>query len=346
MSVIRSDPLEDELHEEHLELDEGNDYVIPPSFPEDMEFATENVSPLQANELFSFNGLFFIRFFRSQLRPKELTEVSIGGDTMEEVLGAIWQVAQDHVRREVIFKDAVPYWSDKVQPDVGDIGRFITLQNKAQRKGFSVGELNHRILTKWRGKVINLYIYPYSINVETNPQYQTVLRKLVSPEIPDRSGAHSTRDDSALANELREKHPDLEGHFSSWLLWANLINSSPAHERDLLRQADAPPVQLAKFFRWATVSEAARLQSVHRGMVVANTINEGWMRGITEIKGELAMASKLLQSAISKMEALELRGQYGSELCTAMESTTRPEETEISGILSERVTDSYDVDHC
>ncbi|XP_055590482.1 eukaryotic translation initiation factor 2 subunit 2 [Uranotaenia lowii] len=39
------------------------------------------------------------------------------------------------------------------------------------------------------------------------------------------------------------------------------------------------------------------------------------------------------------MEALEFRRQYGSDLCYAMESTTRPEEKEISEILSERIFD-------
>lgn len=43
------------------------------------------------------------------------------------------------------------------------------------------------------------------------------MRRLIAPENPDRAGAHSTRDDAALANDLRDSHPHIEGHHSSWL---------------------------------------------------------------------------------------------------------------------------------
>ncbi|XP_055533091.1 uncharacterized protein LOC129723129 isoform X3 [Wyeomyia smithii] len=66
------------------------------------------------------------------------------------------------------------------------------------------------------------------------------------------------------------------------------------------RRGKPPPVELAKYFRWKTVSEAARLQAVHRGMVVANTINEGWMQGIADVKSDLRLACEILQNAIQK----------------------------------------------
>lgn len=298
-----------------------------------------------AEKLFLFKGIFFERLYRNQLRPREIFRHDVNGNSTQDIIQSLWQVVKKHVRREVVFHNEDPSWSEKPEPEFEDIERFVTLQDKSLRKGYSIADLRHRLLTKWRGKNINVYVYVYSTNVGTNPQYQCVLRKLVAPQTPDRSGAHSTRDDAALANELRERHRDLEGHFSSWLLWANLINSSPAHERERLKQATAPPLELTKYFRWAPVSEAARLQSVHRGMVVANTINEGWMRGIAEIKQDIALANKILQGAAQKVELLESKGTFGSEICSVMETTMRPEETELSRSLSTDVTDCDDIDH-
>lgn len=305
----------------------------------------DDIAVDEEENLFLFKGIFFERLYRNQLRPREMFQHNVSGNSTQDILQSLWQLVKKHVRREVIFQNEVPSWSDKHEPEFEDIERFVTLQDKQRKKGFSITDLKHRLLTKWRGKNINVYFYVYSTNVGTNPQYQSVLRKLVAPQTPDRSGAHSTRDDAALANELREKHQDLEGHFSSWLLWANLINSSPAHERERLKQATAPPLDLTKFFRWAPVSEAARLQSVHRGMVVANTINEGWMRGIAEVKQDIALAIKILQGAAQKVEILESKGVFGSEICSVMETTMRPEETELSKNLSADVTDCADIDH-
>ncbi|XP_055533090.1 uncharacterized protein LOC129723129 isoform X2 [Wyeomyia smithii] len=91
------------------------------------------------------------------------------------------------------------------------------------------------------------------------------------------------------------------------------------------RRGKPPPVELAKYFRWKTVSEAARLQAVHRGMVVANTINEGWMQGIADVKSDLRLACEILQNAIQKVEAMQSRGLYGTEICSTLETAMRPE---------------------
>ena len=86
--------------------------------------------PTSAREksLFSFKGIFYQRLFRSQLRPKEVAKQDIGGDTMHDVLFSIWQKVVKYVRREVVFRDDVPYVDEKEQPDIDDIERFVTLQ--------------------------------------------------------------------------------------------------------------------------------------------------------------------------------------------------------------------------
>lgn len=295
--------------------------------------------------LFFFNATFYKRLYRNQLRPRELCQKNIGVNTIPELMDLLWSVSKKHIHRQVIFNGDDPHWSEKVEPSLEDISNFLTLQDPSKRKTYLVTSLTPRVITTWRGKNIKVHIYVYSTSLETNSQYQSVQRNLTAPRNPDRAGAHSTRDDSMLADELRDGHQDLEGHHSSWLLWANYINSSPAHTREQLKSSNRPPLELAKFFRWTGVSEAARLQAVHRGMNVASTVNEGWMNEVREIKKDVSTALSLLQGVSQRVDALMLRGSLGAELFNAMEAAVRPEESELSITLAARVTDCDDIDH-
>nr|XP_029708992.1 uncharacterized protein LOC109425623 [Aedes albopictus] len=294
---------------------------------------------------FSFNGVFVQRLYKSLLRPKELSQGCVHGNSLDEVLQCMWKHASKLVRREVQFQDDVPCWSEKQVPDFADVEKFVLLQDTVKKKVYQTSAIGKRLLTSWRNKSIKVLVHVYSTNVGSLGQYQQVMRKLIAPQNPDRSGAHSTRDDSGLANELRTNHPHIEGHFSSWLLWANLINSSPAHNRDQMAHADSPPLELSKYFRWTGVSEAARLQSVHRGMVAAQTNNDAWCRDMDELSKDLNTALNILHGIQRKMENLSARGSNSSELFAAMESATRPEESNFSLQIAERVTDCEDVDH-
>lgn len=232
-----------------------------------------------------------------------------------------------------------------MEPSQEDISDFLTLQDPSKRKTYQVTSLTPRVIATWRGKCIKVHVYVYSTSLETNSQYQSVLRTLTAPRNPDRAGAHSTRDDTMLAEELGESHQDLEGHHSSWLLWANFINSSPAHTHEQLKNAKSPPLELAKYFRWTAVSEAARLQAVHRGMNVANTVNEGHMNDVGEIKKDLSLALSILQGVAQRVDAMEHRASVRAELFNAMETAVRPEESELSITLAARVVDCEDIDH-
>ncbi|XP_065074201.1 uncharacterized protein LOC135698237 [Ochlerotatus camptorhynchus] len=280
------------------------------------------------------------KLYRSQLRPKECGKQN----SVPDVLDLIWGVAKKEIHRAVIYENEVPRWADD-DPKQEDMESFVTLQDTEKKKLYIVPAVTPRVLRNWRGKTIKIFVHVYSTNVENNTQYQQVHRKLIASINPDRSGADCTLDEYTLANELRDGHPDIEGHHSSWLLWANFINSSPAHERDRLKQARAPPLNLAKFFRWTSVSEAARLQSLSRGLVVAKTVNQSWSKEIAEVRKDADLALSILQGMVNKLNVMESRANTDLELLTAMTSATQPEECELSHTLAERVVDCADLDH-
>lgn len=295
--------------------------------------------------VFSFTGIFFQRFYKSQLRPKEWTKTAVYGDTATEIVDCLWGIALAKVERQVIFDDETPRWSENTTPTVNDASDFITLQDTTKKKLYAIDSLTARVLRGWKGKTVRVYVYVWSTNVQTSAQHQAILRKLLSPQNADRAGAHSVRDDSALADELRNSHTHLEGHYSSWLLWANFIHSAPVHTQDQMKQSSTPPMQLSKYFRWVATSEPSRLEAVHKGMIVAQNNNSGWLREIGNVKKTLLDCKKLLDGALLKVEEMEQRGVIGNDMLNSMELAVRPEEMELSQHLANSVTDCDDVDH-
>ncbi|XP_062550684.1 uncharacterized protein LOC134215537 [Armigeres subalbatus] len=295
--------------------------------------------------LFFFKGVFSRRLYRTQLRPKEYCTKNVGGNTLDEVFESIWRVAVKQIVRQVIFVGENANWADQDKPEIDAMEQFVTLQDPSKKKTYSISSVTQRVMSTWRDKIIKIHVYVYSTNVETNAQHRTVVRTLITPQNPDRAGADSTRDDAALAENLRKSHPHLEGHHSSWLLWANYIHSSSAQDRQRLKEAEAPPTELAKYFRWAAVSEAARLQAVHRGMTVAQTANDGWSREVNELKKDISLTLSVLQKVSHRVDAMVARATVGSELFEAMGSAMQPEEAELSHLLAAKVTDCADTDH-
>ncbi|XP_055589254.1 uncharacterized protein LOC129741540 [Uranotaenia lowii] len=421
-----------DLPHEFVSLSET--YSDQHSLPDVDQDPEENVD--RTDKLYSFEAIFFRRLYCNQLKPRECSKKVISGDTIDEILKAIWQIAKNQIHRQVVFENGEPVWSSLDHPAIENLDDFVTVQDKTKKKNYTISNIKSGLLTKWRNKTLNVYIHVYSRNVTTAAQHQNVVRKLVAPKNPDRSGAASNRDDATLANELKNTHPHLDGHHSSWLLWANFIHSSSPHTHQQLKEEVKPPLELAKYFRWTAVSEVktvfrlcnrsaptrsieeilpekelhqnwifklfeqdfrrvsgnqfspterqpntsaraidfrndarvhqaaifitygglgaaysqisvsvARMQSVNRGMQVANTVNNNWMKEILEIKRQITLVKATINSIEQQVDALVARGSMESEIFEAMESATRPEETELSRTLADRVNDMRDIDH-
>ncbi|XP_062560011.1 uncharacterized protein LOC134224615 isoform X2 [Armigeres subalbatus] len=220
---------------------------------------------------FCFNGIYLERLYKSQLRPKEIAQASVHGNSPEEILRCIWERARKVIRRQVIFEDDIPHWSEEHDPEFEDIAKFILLQDTVRKKIYGTLQITPRLLTSWRNKSIKIFIHTYSTSIETS--------------------------------------------------------------------------ELSKYFRWAGVSEAARLQTAHRSMLAAQTNNDAWNRDMADLTNDLNKALNILQGMKQKMESMSTRGSITAELFTAMESVTRPEESNLSREIADRVTECEDVDH-
>ncbi|KXJ69983.1 hypothetical protein RP20_CCG025236 [Aedes albopictus] len=285
----------------------------------------EAANPLHdaSDYVFLFTGIFFQRFYKSQLRPKEWTKTAVYGDTATEVVDCLWGIAFAKVERQVIFDDETPRWSENTTPTVNDASDFITLQDTTKKKLYAIDSLTARVLRGWKGKTVRVYIYTFG-----RPMYKPVLN------IKQYSVSYS-----------HHKTRIGLGPIHSWLLWANFIHSAPVHTQDQMKQSSTPPMQLSKYFRWVATSEPSRLEAVHKGMIVAQNNNSGWLREIGNVKKTLLDCKKLLDGALLKVEEMEQRGVIGNDMLNSMELAVRPEEMELSQHLANSVTDCDDVDH-
>ncbi|XP_039446664.1 uncharacterized protein LOC120426045 [Culex pipiens pallens] len=304
-----------------IDYDPFTDDEAGPSPSPQREQERSKAKRRKCEKLFSLECSFCQRLYRSQLRPKENFSAQISGDSVQEVVANMWESGKSLIKREVRFENGVPKWASGEIPGEESAEKFLIVY---AHKSYATTNLTSKKLQKWRDQIVKVFVYAYSKEVETKGQYGDVLKYLINPKNPDRAGANSMREEAALAKELREKNPHLEGHSSSWLLWATTIHAAPAHEQEALKEAQHPPINISKYFRWVGVSEAALLDSVHRGMVVANTVNSRWSKQIREIKEDLHTAFNIIQGAIRKVETMEAESN-ASIACDGIGCATRGE---------------------
>ncbi|XP_062548065.1 uncharacterized protein LOC134213251 [Armigeres subalbatus] len=94
----------------------------------------QEVSGAASDDVFSFTGIFFQRFYKSQLRPKEGTRMVVHGDTATEIIDCMWDIALAKIERQVLFDDETPRCLDNAHPTVNDVNDFNTLQDTTKKR--------------------------------------------------------------------------------------------------------------------------------------------------------------------------------------------------------------------
>ncbi|XP_058825398.1 uncharacterized protein LOC131685578 [Topomyia yanbarensis] len=306
----------------------------------------ENESEREYN--LSLNGVFFKRRFVGETSGSQVTARIMYGNTVNDILHHIWDVAKCFISREVIICEEQgsqqAAWA-KAESSFEDLSKFVVLQDPQQKRRVNVDKLDSKALINWRHKVIRIHVHMYSTSVACKSLWDVVDKQLVRHQNADRAGAPSNQALTTLAEELRNKHGScLTGHSSAWKLWANYIHTGPAHERDQ-RLSSLPPTYLLKFFRSVPVSEAVRMNSIRSGLNVANTINDSFAAELDELDSEVEQLISLGKRLKSRIQAMRLRCATKLSLVSSMQESIRPEEDELSRSLVSKISDMPDVDH-
>lgn len=299
---------------------------------------------------YSLKARFINREFIGQKGLNTSTEISITGQTIQEILNLFWDNSVAFIKREVLIEEDIFTWAPQENPTRQDIGKFLVLQNRGNRKTFSMDQVNSALLTKLRDKEVNVYVYTYGTNICNKAIHSNFESALLIPEQRDRAQADSTVALMDMVSQLKEIHST---HYSSnhanWVMWANFIQSTPPNvSRDRLMN-ECPPVHLLEFFRAVPLSENEQMQSTSNGLQITGNM-------IDTIRGQLGLMRQDFQTMRSNternFELMEWRMQSvedillsNSRLIEATNSSLRPQANTVSYQQESLVNDCDDVDH-
>lgn len=299
---------------------------------------------------FHIIGVFYARSFRSQHLSDPVYKQDVYGQTLLELHNSIWKHCINFVGREVIVSCSDNgknvRWSSKQIPDVSDIEKYVLLKHGKTKKLYTLADIgeNSKLLTKWRGSEIQVHVFKHSVSVTSNTLWDMVNKKLLHPELKDKTGAPATQEIFKCIDQLKEIHSHYTALHASWEKWANYVLAQPGDVRPKL-MTDAPPDEYLHLFRSVPLSEGHHIQSTRHGLQVAYNITESVSSSIE------ALCNRIDSIAISvseiQIQTHELKAQVKASrsLLDAMQASLPPEESEFSRMLASKVTDAVDVDH-
>lgn len=276
-------------------------------------------------------------------------EVIVSGETVTEVLDAIWDKANLLVKREVIVKGEDIEWSENAVPAREDIGNFIILQDRVARKAYLVDQITTTLLVRLRNKHVNIMVHAYGRQIFNKSVHGKFTAKLLQPEQRDRANADSTQSLMAMVEVLKQKHKGIfAANISVWQMWANAIQSAPPHLQDEMID-NVPPAHLIHMFIRASTSESEIRESVQRGLQVADNLNDTYAGHLAKIREDFDKIRNDVNRGFDFMEA-RLRSfedvvNSNSRLVNAMASAVTPQPNTVSMEEERQITDLEDIDH-
>lgn len=301
-------------------------------------------------QIFSFNGVFYKREFVGQTSGPKVAECEISGNSVKDILDEVWNEARNHVNREILISPSnESSWSETVSPSREDIGKFVSFQEPNGRKLTQSNQVTTQWLQKQRDKPVNILIHVYGMTISNKSIWTKVKKVLIDPELRDRAGADANQALVQLADSLKEIHGNsLTALDGVWRLWANAIQSAPAHSRENLMQ-ELPPVHLIQMFRRVPIGEAEVLRNTTNGLNVARNVNSALRDDIVALQTAFANFRRDIVREFDlfglRLENLARVASNQDSLIDSMRQSIQPQENEISMQESAEVDDMEDIDH-
>lgn len=299
-------------------------------------------------KIFSFVGHFQQKEFVGQKALNPDNQEVISGDNVKEVLDTIWEKVQPLIKREVLVEGESFQWSSQENHSREEIGKFVTFQDKSNRKNYTIEQISTDVLRKIRDKDINIMVHVYSRNIINKNIHTKMVEKLIQPEQRDRANANTTISVIELVQKLKQTHNHLTANMSAWNMWANAIHSAPAHLQEAMMN-ELPPVHMINYFRSASIPESQNIRLIQNGLQVADNLNDTY-------SGHLAMLREdfdnMKQSVINhfnmydlKLRAAEEVAASNSRIVASMNGSLQIQESSVSIAEEQQISDFPDIDH-
>lgn len=273
----------------------------------------------------------------------------VSGKSVIEILDSIWNKSLPFVKREVIVSGQEFEWSENVVPARDEFGKFITFQDRTNRKCYLVDQINSTLLSRLRNKHVNIMVHVYGRQLCNKSVHGQFVMKLLQPEQRDRANADSTVSLMAMVEVLKQKHSAIfAANVSVWQMWANSIQSAPPHLQEEMTN-NVPPAHLIHMFVRAATSESEIRESVQRGLQVADNLNDTYAGHVAMLRKDFDKMRQDMNRTFDFMEsrlcAFEEVLNSNHRLVNAMSSSVTPQPSAVSIQEELMITDQDDIDH-
>ncbi|XP_065085436.1 uncharacterized protein LOC135707521 [Ochlerotatus camptorhynchus] len=304
-----------EFLEEEAEAGPSNVQQAKRSFQDTLDSASPG-SPGSESEQAEPKQIF--RFPATVFCPS-VGKVQVNCESAEEVMQTVWDYCEKFIRREAVFESLAGgdadqftvHWNDDLNPEVGDMDKFISFQDKASKRTFKPLQLLEKPdkMQKFLNRDINVFVHIYSELVTSAAMYETLRVQLIKPEERDRAGAASNQANSNLSTELKELYK--LSYISSdinWSVWASYLLTKDALEREEFKLR-GPPQHLIHLFQTVPSCSQNVLNHTRQDVCIAQNVNSGYKQLLDGLQADLdqlmtyAKAMQLRLTALQTMQA-------------------------------------------
>ncbi|XP_065074989.1 uncharacterized protein LOC135698780 [Ochlerotatus camptorhynchus] len=349
-----------EFLEEEAEAEPSNVQQAKRSFQDTLDSASPG-SPgseseqAEPKQIFRFPATVFIRNFKGHKKGPSVGKVQVNCESAEEVMQTVWDYCEKFIRRETVFEsfaggDAdqfTVHWNDDLNPEVGDMDKFISFQDKASKRTFKPLQLLEKPdkMQKFLNRDINVFVHIYSESVISAAMYETLRVQLIKPEERDRAGAASNQANSNLSTELKELYK--LSYISSdinWSVWASYLLTKDALEREKLKLR-GPPQHLIHLFQTVPSCSQNVLNHTRQDVCIAQNVNSGYKQLLDDLQADLDQLMTYAKAMQLRLTALQTMQATNTSLLADVSGSIAVSEDSFGQKLAEEVTDCLDVDH-
>lgn len=298
---------------------------------------------------FSIVGFFQQKEFVGQKSLNKEEAVVLTGESVSDILDAIWKTAVLIIKREVKVNGDDIEWSENSVPTKENIDNFVILQDRIARKAYLVDQITTVLLARLRNKHVNVMVHVYGRQICNKNIHGKFVAKLLQPEQRDRANADSTQSLMAMVDILKRTHAGVfTANVSIWQMWANSIQSAAPHLQEEMINRPPPPHLIHMFVR-ASTSESEIRECLQQGLLVADNLNDTYAGHLAQIREDF---DKIRREVIGAFEFMDHRIKSfedvvtsSTRLVSAMNTSATPKPNAVSMEVEQTITDIEDIDH-
>lgn len=291
-----------------------------------------------------------LRNFMGQKTGSSLEEnVKIGASDLNDFKHKLWLNIQEHLKREIIYVNNVPCWSEKETPEEIDVHKFVGFVDGKGKRNYSLAAVSEVDLTRWRDRIVPMNVYTYSVTVASRSHWTQVERVLIKPAEVDRAGAASMNEIANMVVQLKEIHgAQYRGTDITWQQWANYVLRQDAHaQSNLIREP--PPTHLIHFFSHTRTDADDLVAQIRQNLCIGERVNRGIDLEVSVLRSAFnnmkGTVLTLFDDFDRRLTALEDKLATNQNLLDGFQEAVGVEENEFGVQEFENIVNMEDIDH-